>query len=186
MAKDRVDGSTAASYVCFLIGRLGSSTFRLSAAAVSMLLAGSCFSSKSAPRPFHHRVRGRGGAIYCGGLAVRRNGRIRATMRTHLIHRPARDIMPPRGGARVSFYRHLILQVSCCCGLSRPAELGAVHPDAVHDHGQSTRQRHDRLFHPATPGDLHRPRLEPAPFLRTQHALSGFVEHDPHHLIAAA
>ncbi len=24
-------------------------------------------------------------------------------MRTHLIHRPARDIIPPRGGARVSF-----------------------------------------------------------------------------------
>src|SRR5215813_2746910 len=25
-------------------------------------------------------------------------------MRTHLIHRPARDIIPPLGGARVSFY----------------------------------------------------------------------------------
>jgi hypothetical protein len=33
-----------------LIGRLGSSTFRLSAAAVSMSLTGSCFSSESAPR----------------------------------------------------------------------------------------------------------------------------------------
>jgi transposase len=28
--------------------------------------------------------------------------------------------------------------------------------------------------------------LEPGPFLRTQHALRCFVEHDPHHLIAAA
>jgi len=36
-----------------LIGRLGSSTFRLSAAAVSMSLAGSCFSSESAPRPVY-------------------------------------------------------------------------------------------------------------------------------------
>jgi len=46
----------------------------------------------------------------------------------------------------------------CCCGLfSGPAELGAVNPDAVHDHGQSARQRHDRLLHPAAPGDLHRP-----------------------------
>ena len=35
-------------------------------------------------------------------------------------------------------------------------------------------------------GDLHRPGLEPGPFLRIQHALSGFVEHDPHHLISAA
>ena len=33
-----------------LIGRLRSSTFRLSAAAVSMSLTGSCFSSESAPR----------------------------------------------------------------------------------------------------------------------------------------
>ena len=36
-----------------LIGRLGSSTFRLSAAAVSMSLTGSCFSSESAPRPLY-------------------------------------------------------------------------------------------------------------------------------------
>src|SRR6202140_5338664 len=49
--------------------------------------------------------------------------------------------------------------LSCCCRglLPGPAELGAVNPDAVHDHGQSARQRHDRLLHAATPGDLHRP-----------------------------
>jgi hypothetical protein len=27
-----------------------------------------------------------------------------------------------------------------------PVELGAVNPDAVHDHGQPARQRNDRLF----------------------------------------
>jgi hypothetical protein len=37
-----------------------------------------------------------------------------------------------------------------------PPELGAVDPDPVHDHGQPARQRHDRLFHPAVLGDLHR------------------------------
>ncbi len=37
-----------------LIGGLGSSAFRLSTSAVSVSLAGSCFSSESAPRPFHH------------------------------------------------------------------------------------------------------------------------------------
>ncbi len=42
-----------------------------------------------------------------------------------------------------------------------PPELGAVNPYAVHDHGQPARQRHDRLLHPAAPGDLHRPGLEP-------------------------
>jgi len=36
-----------------LIGRLGSSTFRLSTTAVSMSLAGSCFSSESAHRPLY-------------------------------------------------------------------------------------------------------------------------------------
>ena len=40
--------------VASLIGRSGSSVFRLSTAVVSMSLAGSCFSSESAPRPFHH------------------------------------------------------------------------------------------------------------------------------------
>src|ERR1700730_2727216 len=51
-----------------LIGRLGSSTFRLSAVAVSMSLAGSCFSSESAPRPFHHGIRRQGGTIFTAAL----------------------------------------------------------------------------------------------------------------------
>ena len=42
-----------------------------------------------------------------------------------------------------------------------PVELGAVNPNAVHDHRQPARQRHDRLLHSAVPGDLHRPGLEP-------------------------
>jgi hypothetical protein len=53
------------------------------------------------------------------------------------------------------------------CSLPGPAELGAVNPDAMHDHGQPAGQRDDCLFHPAAPGDLHRPGLEPRPFLRT-------------------
>ena len=55
-----------------LIGHLGSSTFRLSTTAMSMSLAGSCFSSESAPGPFHHGIRGRGGTIFMVGLAVSR------------------------------------------------------------------------------------------------------------------
>src|SRR5260370_27353578 len=38
-----------------------------------------------------------------GGLAVSCR-QVQADMRTHLIHRPARDIIPPLGGARVSSY----------------------------------------------------------------------------------
>jgi hypothetical protein len=51
-----------------LIGRLGSSAFRLSTATVSMSLTGSRFSSESALRPFHHGVRGRGGTIFYAAL----------------------------------------------------------------------------------------------------------------------
>src|SRR6188472_1949345 len=101
----------------------------------------------------------------------------------------------PRG---TSFHRRVELEFPpigsdlaglscCCCGLfPGPAELGAVNPDAVHDHSQPPRQRDDRLFHPAAPSDLHRPGLEPGPFLRTHHGLSCFVEHRPHHLISTA
>src|SRR6266851_8827450 len=88
-----------------LIGRLGSSTFRLSTSvAVSVSLAGSCFSSDSAPGPFHHGIRRRGGTILSAALPSNER-QIQADMRTHLIHRPARDIIPPLGGARVSSYR---------------------------------------------------------------------------------
>ena len=43
-----------------LIGRFGSSAFRRSTNAVLMSLTGARFSSESAPRPFHHGVRGQG------------------------------------------------------------------------------------------------------------------------------
>src|SRR5258708_16209579 len=72
-----------------LIGRLGSSAFRLSTAAVSMSPAGSRFSSESAPGPFHHGIRGRGGTIYSAALPSNER-QVQADMRTHLIHRPAR------------------------------------------------------------------------------------------------
>ena len=45
--------SSLSSMSASLIGCFGSSTFRLSAAAVSMSLTGSCFSSESAPRPLY-------------------------------------------------------------------------------------------------------------------------------------
>src|ERR1700693_1633301 len=87
-----------------LIGRLGASALRLSTTAVSMSLTGSCFSSESAPRPFHHGIRRRGGTIFRAALPSEER-QVQADKRTHLIHRPARDIIPPRGGARVSSYR---------------------------------------------------------------------------------
>jgi hypothetical protein len=87
-----------------LIGRLGSSAFRLSTTTVSMSLAGSCFSSESAPRPFHHGIRRRGGTIFTAALPSDER-QVQADIRTHLIHRPARDIFPRLGGIRVFSYR---------------------------------------------------------------------------------
>src|ERR1700691_4495615 len=159
--------------VASLIGHSGSSAFRPSTTIVSMSLTGSCFSSESAPRPFHHGIRRRGGTIYWTALpSVERQ--VQATLRTHLIHRPARDIIPPQGGAQfppIGFDPALFSY--CCPGLfPGPAELGAVNPDAVHDHGQPARQCYDRFFHPAVSCDLHRPGLEPGPLISAgQHNL---------------
>jgi hypothetical protein len=49
---------------------LGSSAFRPPTTTVSMSLTGSCFSSESAPRPFHHGIRGRGGTICSAALPL--------------------------------------------------------------------------------------------------------------------
>ena len=57
-----------------LIGRLGSSTFRLSVFAVLVSPTGSCFSSESAPRPFQYGIRGRGGTIFGAALPSSREG----------------------------------------------------------------------------------------------------------------
>ena len=118
-----------------------------------MSLAGARFSSDSALGPFHHGVRERGGTIF-GSALPSPDGRSKQTY--HLT-----SSIVPRG---TSFHRAVELacspvrldrvRFSCCCDLSSPAELGAVNPDAVHDHGQAARQRHDRPFHAAAPGDL--------------------------------
>ena len=148
-----------------LIGRLGSSAFRLSTTAVSMSLAGSCFSPESAPRPFHHGIRGRGGTIFTAALP----GVGLASKRTYELT----SSIVPRG---TSFHHWVELEFSpiafdlalssCCrCKLfSGPPEVGAIYPNAVHNHRQPARQGDDRLLHPATPGDLHRPGFEPRPF----------------------
>ena len=89
-----------------LIGRVGSSAFRLSTTTVATSLAGSCFSTESAQRPFHHGIRRRGGTIFRAALPSDKR-QVQADSRTHLIHRPASDTIPPLGGARVSSCRDL-------------------------------------------------------------------------------
>jgi hypothetical protein len=65
---DSISQVSASDMTASLIGRWGSSTFRLSTTPASMSLTGSRFSSESAPGPFHHGVRERGGTIYWAAL----------------------------------------------------------------------------------------------------------------------
>src|SRR6476620_4675475 len=69
-----------------------------------MSLTGSRFSSELAPGPFHHGIRGRGGTIFQATLSLNER-QVQADMRTHLINRPARDILPLLVGSRAFSYR---------------------------------------------------------------------------------
>ena len=79
----------------------GQALSELSITTVSMSLTGSCFSSESAPGPFHHGIRRRGGTIFGAALPLDKR-QVQADIRSHLIHRPARDIIPPLGGPQCS------------------------------------------------------------------------------------
>ena len=172
----RLGASTFRLSTASLIGRLGASTFRLSTAS----LIGRLGQALSGYPPLQCRCRSRARA----SLRNRHQGRSIMGPEDEAeqsFGRPYRHMngrckrtseltssIVPRG---TSFHRRVELefppigfdpmQLSCCyCGLFPcPAELGAVNPNAVHDHSQSAGQRHNRLFHPATPGDLHRPGL---------------------------
>ena len=90
--------------IASLIGHSGSSAFRpTNTTAVSMSLTGSCFSSESAPGPSIMGVEDE--AEQSTERPCCNERQVQAIGRTHLIHRPARDIIPPQGGARVSSYR---------------------------------------------------------------------------------
>src|SRR5262245_47324595 len=87
----------------YLIGRLGSSAFRLSTTAVVDVARGLVllYGIGTSALPSWDPRMGRSNLI--GGLAG--SGRqVQADMRTHHIHRPARDTIPPPGGTRASSY----------------------------------------------------------------------------------
>jgi len=130
---------------------------------VSISLTGSCFSSESAQGPSIMGFEDEAEQSF-GRPCQQANGRSKRPSeltssivpRGTSFHRSVELECPPIGFGPARF--------SCCCrgGLfPGPAELAAVNPYAVHDHGQPACQRHDRLFHSAAPGDLHRPGLEP-------------------------
>src|SRR5215472_13162490 len=111
-----------------------------------MSLTGSRFSSDSAPRALPSWDSKTRWNNLSGDLAVNVTaGSSGHTNSPH--HRPARDIIPPWGGARFPPIALDLAQISSCRDFPGPPEFGAVNPHAVHDHGQPTRQRHDRLLH---------------------------------------
>src|SRR6266566_7754471 len=163
-----------------LIGHSGSSAFRLSTTTVSMSLTGSCFQALSDHPPPQCRCRSRARA----SLRNRHQGPSimgfedgveqslprpchQTSDRSKRTYELTSSIVP-RGTSfhgLVEFEFSPIafgyLRPSCYCGLSGPPELSAVNPNAMHDHRQPARQRHDRLLHSAVSGDLHRQGLEP-------------------------
>src|SRR6185312_3519757 len=77
----------------------------------------------------------------------------------------------PRGTASHHVVELMVLPMSFgflpsdgCSLLPGPAELGAINPDAVHDHGEAARQRDNGFLHATAFGDLHGPALQPGPF----------------------
>jgi len=61
---------------------------------------------------------------------------VQADMRTHLIHRPARDIIiPPVVELEFPPIAFDPERSSRCCSFSGPSELSAISPDAMHNHG---------------------------------------------------
>src|SRR5262252_6069697 len=86
-----------------LIGRWGSSAFRLSTTAVVDVARGLVllYGIGTSALPSWDPRMGRSNLM--GGLAGS-DRQVQADMRTHHIHRPARDTIPPPGGTRASSY----------------------------------------------------------------------------------
>ena len=85
-----------------------------------MSLAGSCFSSESAPGPLHHGIRGRGRNNLWAALPSDER-------RTHVIHRPARDIIPLGAEPSLSF----LLSDLNLHGFHAAAACSPVHRNSV-------------------------------------------------------
>ena len=64
---------------------------------------------------------------------------VQADMRTHLIHRPARDIIHRLRGLEFPPIAFDPERSSRCSNFSGPSELSAISPDAMHNHGQPSR-----------------------------------------------
>jgi hypothetical protein len=74
----------------------------------------------------------------------------------------------------------------CCCRNRGPAEIGAVDPHAVHDHGKPARQGNLRGLHAAPFRDPHGPGPQRRPAAVMQEDVGRLVKGGAHHRITAA
>jgi hypothetical protein len=111
-----------------LIGWFGSSAFRRSTTAVSMSLTGSCFSSESAPGPFHHGIRRRGGPFL--------DRRATSVIGTKLSCQPIRRMSVYLPSTEISERSPLIAAVHNPTSRSTIHRVGAVLPANLPDLGQ--------------------------------------------------
>jgi hypothetical protein len=147
------------AYVGFssLIGRLGSSTFRLStnssvdvAHGLALLFG---LGTKALPS-WDSKTRWNN---LMGDLAVTITAG--SSRHTNSPHPSSREGHHSTVGWISGLLLFDFVRFSRRGDLPGPPELGTINPDAVHDHRQPTRQCHDRLFHPPMPGDLYRQAL---------------------------
>jgi len=135
--------------------------------------------SESAPRPFHHGIRRRGGTIL--GRPCRLTDS-RSSGHTNLPHPSSReDIIPPLGGARVSSYRRNG-SYAAATSLVQRNSVPSTHMRCIITAKRRPAPRSlsssRGAWRSSSPG------LEPGPLRQTQqHDMSRFVEH--HRIISS-
>ena len=165
-----------------LIGRFGSSAFRPSTGRFRRRSRARA-SLRNGTRAFHHGVRERGKISIGAALPTLERRQVQADMRSHLIHRPARDILPPRGGARVFSYTGLILHCHASAASCR-LQLNSVPSTQMRCMITASRRASATIafFMPRRLATCIAQALSQDHRVeRTSIDLSRFVEHHPHH-----
>ena len=184
-------GASATTAIASLIGHSGSSAFRpTTTTAVSMSLTGSCFSAESAPGPSIMEVEDE--AEQSTERPCCNERQVQAIARTHLIHRPARDVIPPQGGARVPpiVLSDVILHGShAAVGTCSLVLRNSVPSTQMRCRITAKRRARATIafFMPRRLAICIAQALSHRPLGGAgQHDLGRFVEHHPHHLVSAA
>ena len=119
-----------------------------------------------------------------------RNGRSKRTCGTHLIHRPARDIIPPLGGVHnfllLDLIPHGFHAAAAACSRVQRNSVPSTQMRCIITANRRARAT-IAFFMPRRLAICVAQALSQDHFVERTNRISGrFVEHDPHHLISAA